>query len=82
MKAIRIFLVIAAAASFAVIAASSWHSVEEIHYLKTFYPSKFTVEDASMAAEVELIKVLLISLPLVIVIVAALYILRTVKTDR
>lgn len=82
MKAIRIFLVIAAAASFAVIAAASWHSVEEIHYLKTFYPSKFTVEEASMAAEVELIKVVLISLPLVIVMVAALYLLKSWKTGR
>jgi hypothetical protein len=82
MKAFKIFLVLAAAASFAVIAAASWHSVEEIHYLKTFYPSKFTVEEASMAAEVELIKVLLISLPLVIVIAAALYILRTGIKDK
>jgi hypothetical protein len=45
-------------------------------------PSKFTVEEASMAAEVELIKVLLISLPLVIVIAAALYILRTGIKDK
>lgn len=82
MKPVRIFLVIAAAASFVVIAAASWHSVEEIHYLKTFYPPKFTVEEASLAAEVELIKVLLISLPLVIVIAAALILLRAGREKR
>ena len=82
MKPVRIFLVIAAVASFVVIAAASWHSVEEIHYLKTFYPAKFTVEEAHLAAEVELIKVLLISLPLVIVIAAALYLLRAGREKR
>ena len=50
--------------SIAVIAAVSWHSVEEIHYLKTFYPNQFTVEEAFYASGVEFIKVILISLPL------------------
>ena len=50
--------------SIVVIAAVSWHSVEEIHYLKTFYPKQFTVEEAFYASGVELIKVSLIGLPL------------------
>ena len=56
-----------------VIAAVSWHSVEEIHYLKTFYPKEFTVEEAFFASGVELIKVILISLPLFFIIGLGLY---------
>ena len=56
-----------------VIAAASWHSVEEIHYLKTFYPNQFTVEEAFYASGVELIKVILMGLPLVFVIGIGLY---------
>ena len=54
--------------SIAVIAAVSWHSVEEIHYLKTFYPKQFTVEEAFYASGVEFIKVILIGLPLFLLI--------------
>ena len=43
-----------------VIAAVSWHSVEEVHYLKTFYPEQFTVQEAFYASGVEFIKVILI----------------------
>ena len=35
----------------------SFHSVEEIHYFKTFYPDEFTVQETFYAALVELIKV-------------------------
>ena len=56
-----------------VIAAVSWHSVEEIHYLKTFYPKQFTVEEAFYASGVEIIKVILIGLPLFFVIGIGLY---------
>ena len=59
-----------------VIAAVSWHSVEEIHYLKTFYPETFTVEEAYYASKVELVKVAIISLPLVVVIMAGLFLLK------
>ncbi len=50
----------------AVIAAVAFHSVQEIHYLKTFYTGNFTVTEASLAAAVELIKVLLVAGPLVL----------------
>ena len=67
--------------SIVVIAAVSWHSVEEIHYLKTFYPKQFTVGEAFYASGVELIKVILIGLPLFLVIGAGLYLLRYCKKD-
>ena len=59
-----------------VISAVSWHSVEEIHYLKTFYPETFTVEEAYYASKVELVKVAIISLPLIAVIMVGLYWLK------
>lgn len=46
----------------------SFHSVQEIHYLKTFYPPTFTVEEAYYATIVELIKVFLISFPIILLI--------------
>lgn len=44
------------------------HSVEEIHYLKSFFPGDFTVEEAFYAAGIELIKVLIIGLPILLII--------------
>jgi len=61
--------------SLGAIFAVSWHSVEEIHYLKGFYPSEFTVSEALQAALVELIKILLIALPLIVTIAIALYLI-------
>lgn len=46
------------------IALVCFHSVNEIHYLKSFYPQNFTVIDASHAAFVEFIKVALIGFPI------------------
>ncbi len=62
--------------SLLIIFAVSFHSLEEIHYLKTFYPSSFTVEEAFYASAVELIKILVISLPLFVIIVVCLYSLK------
>jgi hypothetical protein len=78
----RVVVLSAMAVSLAVVAAVSWHSVEEIHYLKTFYPKQFTVQEAFYAAGVELIKVFLIGLPLFIVIGAGLYALCRFRKDR
>ncbi|MFQ5585619.1 MAG: hypothetical protein ACE5GF_02170 [Thermodesulfobacteriota bacterium] len=58
--------------SILIIFAVSWHSLEEIHYLKTFYPGQFTVEEALYAALVEFIKVHIISLPFVLIILVCL----------
>ncbi len=59
--------------------AVCWHSLEEIHYLKSFYPGRFTVEEAFYASAVELIKVVIISFPFFLIILVSLcllYILR------
>jgi len=52
------------------------HSVYEIHYLKSFFPDNFTVEQAKDAAIVELIKIFFISIPILIIIWICLNILR------
>lgn len=77
----RFLILTALAVSFLVVAAASWHSVEEIHYLKTFYPGQFTVEEVFHASGVELIKVILIILPLILVLGAGLYWLVHTKKD-
>jgi ABC-type multidrug transport system permease subunit len=55
--------------SIIIIAAVCWHSVEEIHYLKSFFPKQFSVEEAFYASAVELIKVVIVALPFVFIIV-------------
>ena len=77
----RVLILSAIAISIFVIAAVSWHSVEEIHYLKTFYPKHFTVEETFFASGVELIKVILIGLPLFLVMGVGLYLLGYLKKD-
>jgi hypothetical protein len=62
--------------SLLIIFAVSFHSLEEIHYLKNFYPSSFTVEEAFYASAVELVKILVISFPLLVFIVVCLYALK------
>lgn len=73
-RAIILYLVVAAAA--VAFGAVCYHSVEEIHYLKTFYPGEFTVEEAFYASAVELVKILIIGAPLVLVIWICLALLR------
>lgn len=75
-RAGRILILAAIVISLTVIAGASWHSVQEIHYLKSFYPHEFSVREAFYASGVELIKVILIGLPLMIVIAAGLYWLK------
>ena len=70
---------VAVAISILVILAVSWHSIEEIHYLKTFYPTTFTVEEAYYATWVEFLKVHIISLPLVVIIIVALYVWKRMR---
>lgn len=62
--------------SIAVIFAVCYHSLEEIHYLKTFYPSKFTVEEAFYASAVELIKDIVIGIPFFVAIAVCLCLLK------
>jgi hypothetical protein len=53
--------------------AVCWHSVEEIHYLKSFFPTQFSMQEAYYAAAVELIKVIIIGLPIALMIAVGLY---------
>ncbi len=55
-------------AGIVIIALVSYHSVWEIHYLKSFYPHSFTVAEAFYAAMVELIKVALAAGPIILII--------------
>ena len=55
------------------------HSVDEIHHLKSFLPDEFTVEEAYDAALVELIKVIIIGLPILLIIGVCLAKLREAK---
>jgi len=59
-----------------IFSAISYHSIEEIHYLKTFFPKTFTVEQAFYASGVELIKIIIIAIPVFLIIALCLYSLR------
>lgn len=72
----RLLLVAAIVIGIVIVSAVCWHSVGEIHYLKTFYPRQFSVEEAFYASGVELVKVLIIALPIILLIAISLYLLR------
>jgi hypothetical protein len=72
---VRTILLAAVAVCLIVISAVSFHSVEEIHYLKSFYPGSFTVPGAAAASVVELIKVCLVAFPLFLIILVCLFLL-------
>lgn len=67
-----LFLSLPIVAGIVITFAVCWHSLEEIHYLKSFYPGRFTVEEAFYASAVELIKVIMISLPFFLIILVSL----------
>jgi len=80
-KAYSRFLVAVIVAGVVIFSAICWHSVGEIHYLKSFFPKGFSVEGAYYASVVELIKVIIIALPIIMVIGISLYVLRHFKKD-
>ena len=82
MRKFRVFLFALMAVCVIIIGAISFHSVEEIHYLKSFYPGSFTMEDAFYAALVEFIKIHIISLPLMVVILLAAFLLWLFRNAR
>jgi hypothetical protein len=83
MKRMRLLLIVSAIAiSFVVVAAVCWHSIEEIHYLKTFYPKQFSVEEVFYASAVELVKVIIISLPFMLVAACGIWLLCCLKKDK
>jgi len=75
-KTYSIFLVAVIVAGVVIFSAVCWHSVGEIHHLKSFFPKGFNVEGAYYASVVELIKVIIIALPIIMVIGISLYVLR------
>jgi hypothetical protein len=79
MKLRNVVLIIVIIACVVVISYASFHSVWEIHYLKSFYPKSFSVAEAGYAAVVELIKISLISFPLLIIIVLCLFLVKYIK---
>jgi hypothetical protein len=72
----KLLLSLAIVVSIVIVAAVCWHSLEEIHYLKSFYPKRFTVEEAFYASGVELIKVFVIGVPFFLVLWVSLYLLK------
>jgi hypothetical protein len=75
----KLLLSLAIGVSILIVAAVCWHSLEEIHYLKSFYPKSFTVEESFYASGVELIKVFVIGVPFFLVIWVSLYLLKTLR---
>ncbi len=74
IKGISLFLFLFV--SIAVVFSVALHSIDEIHYLKSFYPGRFTVEEAFYASGVELIKVIIVSIPFSMLILTSLYLLK------
>jgi hypothetical protein len=66
----------------AVVALVSFHSVSEIHYLKSFYPHSFSVPEAASASIVELVKVALIAFPLFLIITVCLFLIWLLRKTR
>ena len=75
----KLLLSLAIVVSILIVAAVCWHSLEEIHYLKSFYPKRFTVEEAFYASGVELIKVFVIGVPFFLDIWVSLYLLKILR---
>ena len=75
----KLLLSLAIVVSILIVAAVCWHSLEEIHYLKSFYPKSFTVEEAFYARGVELIKVFVISVPFFLVMWVSLYLSKILR---
>jgi hypothetical protein len=75
-RAYRIFSIAITAVGLAVISGVCWHSIEEIHYLKSFFPKQFTVQEAYYASRIELIKIAIICFPVLAIVGFGMYLLR------
>jgi hypothetical protein len=80
-KPYSVFLVAIVVVGVVILSGVCWHSVGEIHYLKSFFPNRFSVEEAYYASAVELIKVIIIAFPIIVVIGISLYVLRHFRRD-
>lgn len=77
-----VFLLLTVFIAIAIIGAVCWHSVEEIHYLKSFFPANFTVQESFYASGIELIKIIIISLPLVLIIFTCFHLLGIFRSEN
>lgn len=75
---IKPLLIVLVILSIGIITAVAFHSTQEIHYLKSFFPEEFTVQEAKDASIIELIKVIIISIPIIFLIAVCLTILKSV----
>jgi hypothetical protein len=82
VKYLTVVLSITIVTCLVVVGVVSFHSVSEIHYLKTFYPGQFSVSDAAYASVVELVKVLLVAFPFVLIVIVCLFLLRLLNQPR
>ena len=76
LSLLRVLLIVVVLLAVGAITAVCLHSLEELHYLKNFFPPSFTVQEACYAAVLELIKVVIIAIPLVLVIAVCLFLYR------
>jgi len=76
----RILIIVLVILALGAITAVCLHSLEEIHYLKSFFPRSLTVQDAFYAGALELVKVIIISIPLVLLVIICLFFLRRHKS--
>ena len=80
-RAYRALSLVIIAVGLAVISGVCWHSIEEIHYLKSFFPKQFTVQEAYYASRIELIKIEIISFPVLVIIGISLYFLNYYRKE-
>ena len=78
-KHIELIMMLAISVSVVFLFAVCFHSLEEIHYLKSFFPQTFTMEQAFYASAIELIKIVIIAVPFVVVIYMGLFYLKNRK---
>ncbi|MGE5894304.1 MAG: hypothetical protein ACM34I_09640 [bacterium] len=78
----RLILYLAISIGALAYAAICLHSIEEIHYLKSFFPRTFTVQEAFYAAAIELIKVAIIGIPFFLLIGICLMLLQESKKEK
>lgn len=80
-RAYRALSLVITVVGLAVISGVCWHSIEEIHYLKTFFPKQFTVQEAYYASRIELIKISIICFPVLVIIGISLYFLHYYRKE-
>jgi hypothetical protein len=80
-RAYRIVSLVITGVGLAVISGICWHSIEEIHYLKSFFPKQFTVQEAYYASKIELIKIAIICFPILVIVGISLYLLHCSRKD-